>query len=107
MEVELKVKNGFVKGHCVKEFQPVLDKFIYNFEERNELGACLCVTVAGETLIDVWGGVKSPAKDADAWQPDTISVVFSCTKAAVALCANMLIDQGKMDLHAPVAQYWP
>ena len=36
-----------------------------------------------------------------------MSVVFSCTKAAVALCANMLIDQGKLDLHAPVAEYWP
>ncbi len=107
MEVELKVKNGFVKGHCSEAFQPVLDEFVRNFDERNELGASLCVNVAGETLVDVWGGVKSSAKNADAWQPDTISVVFSCTKAAVALCANMLIDQGKLDLHAPVAVYWP
>jgi CubicO group peptidase (beta-lactamase class C family) len=107
MEVELEVNNGLVKGHCVSEFQPVLDEFVRNFNERDELGASLCVNVAGETLIDVWGGMKSRAKDAEAWQPDTISVIFSCTKAAVALCANMLIDQGRMDLHAPVAEYWP
>jgi CubicO group peptidase (beta-lactamase class C family) len=107
MDIELEVNNGLVKGHCVSEFQPVLDEFVRNFNERDELGASLCVNVAGETLIDVWGGMKSRAKDAEAWQPDTISVIFSCTKAAVALCANMLIDQGKMDLHAPVAEYWP
>ena len=33
--------------------------------------------------------------------------MFSCTKAATALCAHMLIDRGELDLHAPVAQYWP
>jgi CubicO group peptidase (beta-lactamase class C family) len=107
MEVELDVKNGLVEGHCIPEFQSVLDEFVRNFNERDELGASLCVSVGGETLIDVWGGMKSPAKDAEPWQPDTISVIFSCTKAAVALCANMLIDQGKMDLHALVAEYWP
>ena len=107
MEVELEIDNGLIEGQCDSEFQPLLDEFVRNFNERDELGASFCVSVAGETVIDVWGGRKSRAKDAEAWQPDTISVVFSCTKAAVALCANMLIDQGRMDLHAPVAEYWP
>ena len=107
MEIEIEVKNGSVKGYSVEEFQPVLNEFVRNFDERNELGASLCINVDGETLVDVWGGRKSPAKDSEAWQSDTMSVVFSCTKAAVALCANMLIDQGKMDLHAPVEEYWP
>ena len=34
MEVELEVHNGLVMGHCVSEFQPLLDEFVRNFNER-------------------------------------------------------------------------
>lgn len=115
MEIEIRIKNGaannmvdsVVRGRCDEKFQPLLDEFVRNFAERNELGASLCITVGGETLVDLWGGLISSTKEAQPWEEDTISVVFSCTKAATALCAHLLIDQGKLDLHAPVAQYWP
>jgi len=107
MEIQVGIKNGFIKGRCDEKFQPVLDEFVRNFNERNELGASVCINVAGETLVDLWGGMKSPGKEAASWEEDTISVVFSCTKAATALCAHMLIDQGKLELNAPVAEYWP
>lgn len=107
MDIEVSTKNGFVKGRCDESFMPLLDEFVRNFDERNELGASLCITVAGETLVDLWGGIVASRKEKKPWEEDTISVVFSCTKAATALCAHMLIDQGKLDLHAPVAQYWP
>jgi CubicO group peptidase (beta-lactamase class C family) len=107
MDIEVSVKNGFVKGRCDEKFKPLLDEFVRNFDKRNELGASLCINVAGETLVDLWGGVVALRKEKKPWEEDTISVVFSCTKAATALCAHMLIDQGKLDLHAPVADYWP
>ncbi|MCZ6500989.1 MAG: serine hydrolase [Gammaproteobacteria bacterium] len=107
MEIQVGIKNGFIKGRCDEKFQPVLDEFVRNFNARNELGASVCINVAGETLVDLWGGMKSPGKEAASWEEDTISVVFSCTKAATALCAHMLIDQGKLELNAPVAEYWP
>ena len=52
-----------------------------------------------------WGGKKE--RDGADWEEDTVSIVFSCTKGATALCANMLVDQGKLDLNAKVADYWP
>ena len=107
MDIEVSIKNGFVKGRCDENFMPLLDEFVRNFDERNELGASLCINVAGETVVDLWGGVIASKKKPKPWEEDTISVVFSCTKAATALCAHMLIDQGKLDLHAPVAEYWP
>ena len=107
MEIQVEIKNGFIKGRCDEKFEPVLDEFARNFNERNELGASVCINVAGETLVDLWGGMKSQGKEADSWEEDTISVVFSCTKASTALCAHMLIDQGKLELNAPVAEYWP
>lgn len=95
MDIEVSAKNGFVKGRCDESFMPLLDEFVRNFDERNELGASLCITVAGETLVDLWGGIVASRKEKRPWEEDTISVVFSCTKAATALCTHMLIDQGK------------
>ena len=107
MEIEVSTKNGSVKGRCDENFRPLLDEFVRNFDERNELGASLCVNVGGETRVDLWGGQVASRKEAKPWEEDTVSVVFSCTKAATALCAHLLIDQGKLDLHAPVVKYWP
>src|SRR5690606_34631711 len=38
---------------------------------------------------------------------DTISIVWSCTKGAAALCMHILASRGLLDLDAPVARYWP
>jgi CubicO group peptidase (beta-lactamase class C family) len=57
-------------------------------------------------VVDLWGGLADP-KTGRAWQRDTISIVFSCTKAATALCAHRLAEQGRLDLYAPVAAVWP
>ncbi len=107
MLIDEPVGGGRVSGRCAAEFAPVGDAFIENFAQRDEVGASVCVSVGGETVVDLWGGRVSADEDAKAWSDDTISLVFSCTKAATALCAHMLIDRGELDLHAPVAQYWP
>jgi CubicO group peptidase (beta-lactamase class C family) len=60
----------------------------------------------GRVLAELWGGWA----DADAarpWQRDTVSIVFSNTKPATALCLHLLADRGLVDLDAPVAEYWP
>jgi CubicO group peptidase (beta-lactamase class C family) len=33
--------------------------------------------------------------------------VFSVTKGVLAICAYQLVEQGRLDLDAPVARYWP
>ena len=86
------------EGSWDDRFQPVVDAFDANFAERNETGASLCITVGGETVVDVWGGT---------FDRDTISVVHSCTKGATALCAHVLASRGLLDIEAPVAEYWP
>ena len=60
----------------------------------------------GETVVDLWGGVADPARGTP-WQRDTLSIVFSCTKGAVALCAHVLASRGKLDLDAPIRELWP
>jgi CubicO group peptidase (beta-lactamase class C family) len=38
---------------------------------------------------------------------DMLTVLMSCTKGAVAICAGMLAERGLLDVEAPVAKYWP
>lgn len=46
-------------------------------------------------------------RTAEPWVDDTLSVVFSCSKGLMALLAARLVQQGRLDYDAPVAQYWP
>ena len=112
MEVDLQVGENKINGHCDPKFRPVLDCFIDNFQTKNELGASLSLNIEGESKVNLWGGFVKPLKESDEradyrWNEDTLSVVFSCTKAATALCAHILIDQGKLNLHEKVSTYWP
>ena len=95
-----------VSGSCHEEFESVRDAFAANFSDRDELGAAVCVTVDGETVVDLWGGVADAEGDRD-WEHDTRVVVYSCTKGATALCAHVLADRGHLDLDASVGEYWP
>ena len=95
-----------VHGTCDPTFEAVRDAFERNLEERGEVGASVCVTVEGDTVVDLWGGLADPATGR-AWERDTIGLVWSCTKGAAALCVHMLVNRGLVRLDAPVAEYWP
>ncbi len=100
------VPTGTVEGRVEPRFRPVLDRFLENFRSAGEVGAGLCVIHEGETVLDVWGGAADP-RDTVPWTDETISCVFSCTKGAIAVVANMLVDRGLLDLDALVTDYWP
>ena len=95
-----------IDGTATRGFERIAEAFERNFGERGEVGASVCVTVDGKTVVDLWGGAAD-AKSAAPWTKDTVSIVFSCTKGATALCAHMLASRGKLDLDAPVTGLWP
>jgi CubicO group peptidase (beta-lactamase class C family) len=95
-----------VQGECDPRFGAVRDEFERNFRERGEAGASVCVAVEGRVVVDLWGGIANRRTD-QPWERDTLVVVWSCTKGAVALCAHILRSRGLLDLDAPVARYWP
>lgn len=103
--ISLTTKAGKVEGFCDDRFSGVIDAFATNFEARGEVGASCAIQIKGKTVVDLWGGKKTPG--GEAWDKDTVSVVFSSTKGAMALCAHMLADRGALDLQAPVTKYWP
>lgn len=99
-------RGSQINGVCAPDLQPLLDAFEANFHERGEVGASLCVTLHGETLIDVWGGIADPASGAP-WERDTVCVVFSCTKGAAALCLHLLVQDGAIAYDDLVETIWP
>jgi CubicO group peptidase (beta-lactamase class C family) len=104
--VRTSIKTGEINGFCDDRFAQVAEEFERNFQERGEVGASVCITLEGEPVVDLWGGLARPAPQT-AWQKDTIALVWSATKGATALCAHLLASRGELDLDAPVARYWP
>ena len=95
-----------IHGDVDPRFEGVREAFARNFMESDELGASIHVTVEGESVVDLWGGVAD-AGSGRAWERDTLVNVWSSTKGVLATATHMLVDRGLLDLDAPVAQYWP
>jgi CubicO group peptidase (beta-lactamase class C family) len=95
-----------IQGQCEPRFERVRKVFTENFDQRDEVGAAVAVTLDGHPIVDLWGGHADKAKTRP-WNRDTIVNVWSTTKGLTAICAHRLAGQGRLDFDAPVAKYWP
>jgi CubicO group peptidase (beta-lactamase class C family) len=95
-----------IRGTVAAGFEKVADEFEANFTERGDVGAACSVLVGGETVVDLWAGVADPASGRP-YEADTLQLVFSSTKGVMAIAAHTLAAQGRLDLDAPVSEYWP
>ena len=95
-----------VGGNVTAGFEPVRDAFVDNFAHRGELGGAVCVVVAGEVVVDLWGGVRVQASGAP-WSADTMTLVHSTTKGLSAMVLALLHSRGQLDYDERVATYWP
>lgn len=87
-------------------FQPLVDVFDRQLRDRMHLGAQLVVRHRGEVVVDESAGLRriSPPLRVT---PATPFMNFSVTKAFAGVCVHKLIEEGKIELDAPVAEYWP
>ena len=95
-----------IHGTCDSGFARVRELFAANFRERDEVGAAVAVTVDGRPVVDLWAGHADQMRTRP-WARDTIVNVYSTTKGMTALCLHRLVEEGAVDLDAPVARYWP
>jgi len=100
------VSGADIGGWVEASFEPVLDAFAANFDDRGDVGAAVCVYLEGEPVVDLWGGMAD-ATTGRPWTSDTVVLVYSATKGVTSVCANRLIERGALDPAAPVARYWP
>ena len=95
-----------IGGTCDSRFARVREAFVENFTKHGERGGAATIALHGKPVVDLWGGYADVARTKE-WEEDTIVNVFSVCKALNAIAVLRLVEQGKIDLDAPVARYWP
>jgi CubicO group peptidase (beta-lactamase class C family) len=95
-----------IHGHCDPRFARVREIFEAGLASGTDLGAAVAFTLDGEPVVDLWGGYQDLDRTRE-WERDTLVNVYSTTKGMTAICAHQLVEAGKLDLDAPVAEYWP
>lgn len=95
-----------VTGPCAPELQEVRAAFEALFAEERELGAAFAVVRRGELLLDLRGGWADRAATRP-FAADTLTPVFSVTKALTAVMVARLMDGGRLAYDQPVADVWP
>lgn len=107
IEFSVPLANGaVVEGSYDPRFGQVAEAFTANFTQHGEVGASVCLFHKGRKLVDLWGG-WADAPRLSPWRSDTISIVYSCTKAATALCLHKLVEQGLVSYETRVSDIWP
>lgn len=71
-----------------------------------ELGARFALVERGELVVDLWAGFADRARTR-AFGPDTLTPVFSTTKAVAALMVARAVEAGRLAYDQPVAELWP
>lgn len=95
-----------VHGIVDPRFASVREAFADVVAGQAGTGASLAVWHGGEWVVDLWGGFSDAARTR-AWAPDTLVMTYSVCKPFAAMCALLLADRGRIDLDAPIQNYWP
>jgi CubicO group peptidase (beta-lactamase class C family) len=95
-----------IAGLAPARFSAVKDAFAASFAAGEELGARFTLVEADETVLDLWGGFADRGRTR-AFDDQTLTPIFSTTKAVAALLIARLVDAGKLDYAQTVASVWP
>jgi CubicO group peptidase (beta-lactamase class C family) len=95
-----------VHGVVETGYGSVMDEFVRNFDERHDLGSACAVYRDGRVVVDLWAGTAD-RRTGRPFDRETATVIFSCTKGVMAVCAYLLVQDGRLDLDRPIASYWP
>jgi len=93
------VVGSRVEGSTAPGFEPVAEEFGRLLAQERDARGQFCAYLRGQRVVDLWGG--------GGVAPDDLQGVFSSTKGVSAICIALLVQQGALDLDAPVSRYWP
>ncbi len=80
--------------------------FQENFDKHGELGAAVSVWQNGKPIVDLYGGFYDAGREKP-WTADTLVLVWSATKGIGSACVLHALQQQKIELSRPVADFWP
>ncbi|MEU0740797.1 serine hydrolase domain-containing protein [Streptomyces sp. NPDC006134] len=94
-----------VEGSVRPGWEAVRDAFA-RAQEHDPGAAQLAVHRHGRLVVDLWSA-GTAVRNGRPFGPDSVGVLMSVSKAAVAVCAHLLAERGALEPDAPVARYWP
>ncbi|MDQ6752437.1 MAG: beta-lactamase family protein [Actinomycetota bacterium] len=86
-------------GFAAPDFDAVRELFDSMLDADAGYSAQLAVYHQGRKVLDLHGGPDIAA--------ESVTGVFSCSKGVAALAFSLLVQEGLVDLDAPVTSYWP
>lgn len=88
-----------IRGEVAPGFEFVRDLLADGVRARPNASSQLCIRVNGEVVVDLVTG--------DRLNHDSLTGVYSVSKAVAALTLARLLEEGRLSLDQPVAQLWP
>ena len=98
------MEQTLATGNWLPEYVPVIEAFCDANLTRPAGGSSMTIYTDGKRVVNVRYG---EAREGKPFTANTLSGAFSCTKGLLSILANRLVQEGKLDLEAPVGRYWP
>ena len=95
-------KTAVVEGFVAPGYESVKEMFEENFSRGADESSQLCVYVAGEMVVDLWGSTTISS-----YTGDTLTNVFSSTKSITAIAMAALVDLGLINYSDKICKHWP
>jgi CubicO group peptidase (beta-lactamase class C family) len=86
--------------------QRIAPLFEENFEKLGDLGAAVSVWQSGKPLLHLYGGFRDARRE-HPWTDDTLVPIWSATKGPGSACVLHVLQEGKIEIDRPVAEFWP
>ncbi len=80
--------------------------FRENFEKFGELGAAVSIWQDGKPVVDLYGGFCDTRHEKP-WEAGTLVLIWSATKGIGSACLLHVLQEHKVDISTPVAEFWP
>ncbi|AQA00097.1 serine hydrolase [Sphingopyxis sp. QXT-31] len=89
------------------QLYPATNAFIKGFVDRKELAGTLAAIGKGQAEASFFGAGVQSLSDGVPVGPDTLWRLYSMTKPVTGIAAMLLIEDGKMTLDQPIADFLP
>jgi CubicO group peptidase (beta-lactamase class C family) len=89
------------------QLYPATSAFIKGFVDRKELAGTLAAIGKGQAEASFFGAGVQSISDGVPVGPDTLWRLYSMTKPVTGIAAMLLIEDGKMTLDQPIADFLP
>ncbi|CAF3768897.1 unnamed protein product [Rotaria sp. Silwood1] len=95
-----------VYGSTANGWEFVRDLFRENFIQERDTGSSIAIYHNGRLVVDLVGGWFDASKK-KVYDNETLQLVFSTSKALVAVAAALCVQRGLLDYSELVTHYWP